>query len=132
MKIVAKLVVIDPDDTYLLMHRSNHPTFGEDPDLPGGTLEDGETPLEAMVREVQEEAGITINTKDVREVYSGTDYSNHDTHYVLFVTNTALRPEITLSWEHSSYEWLPRNEFLEKAKSTEDTFMQMAHDVMSA
>ena len=45
MKKVAKLVIIDSDDKYLLMHRSDHPTFGVDPDLPGGTLEDDETML---------------------------------------------------------------------------------------
>ena len=35
MKKVAKLVMIDPDGKYLLMYRSDHPTFGTDPDLPG-------------------------------------------------------------------------------------------------
>lgn len=54
MKKVAKLVMIDPNDKYLLMYRSEHPTFGNDPDLPGGTLEDGESVLETMLREVEE------------------------------------------------------------------------------
>lgn len=57
MKTVAKLVIADSDDKYLLMYRSDHPTFGIDPDLPGGTMVDDEDALETMTREVKEEAG---------------------------------------------------------------------------
>ncbi len=32
------------------MYRGDHPTFGIDPDLPGGTLEDGESNLETILR----------------------------------------------------------------------------------
>ncbi|MEO7905004.1 MAG: hypothetical protein ABIR91_04385 [Candidatus Saccharimonadales bacterium] len=43
MKKVAKLVMIDENDKYLMMYRSDHPTLGCDADLPGGTHEEGET-----------------------------------------------------------------------------------------
>ena len=83
MKQVAKLVIIDAKGKYLLMQRSNHPTFGNDPDLPGGTLEEGESPLETMIREVFEEAAIVVDQDNIVEVYAGTDYSTHGTHYSL-------------------------------------------------
>ena len=51
---VAKLLLIDPRGHLLLLERSNHPRFGNDPDLPGGTLEEGESLRETMVREVFE------------------------------------------------------------------------------
>ena len=128
MSKVAKLVIIDNDGKYLLMHRSDHPTFGIDPDLPGGTLEEGELPIETMVREVDEEAGIDINASDVREVYAGTDYSAHGTEYCLYEIKLDHRPEVKMSWEHSAYEWLSLPDFLAKAKSANDTFMHMAYD----
>lgn len=131
MKKVAKLVIIDGQNKHLLMYRSNHPTFGNDPDLPGGTLEEGEVPLEAMIREVYEEAGITIDRATVREVYAGTDYSAHGTHYSLYVVELLETPEVLMSWEHASYEWLARDVFLEKAKSANDTYMHMVHDVLT-
>lgn len=130
MKKVAKLVVIDHNGKHLLMYRSDHPTFGKDPDLPGGTLEDGEYPLETMIREVYEEAAIEIVESAVCQVYEGSDYSAHNTQYSLFVATLEARPAVTMSWEHSAYEWLDREEFLEKAKGANDTFMHMVHDVL--
>lgn len=125
MNKVAKLVVIDNDDKYLLMYRSAHPTFGDGPDLPGGTLEDGELPIEAMTREVFEEAGIVVDEGAVSRIYEGSDYSVHKTHYSLYILKLENRPEVVMSWEHSAYEWLDREIFLEKAKHANDTYMHM-------
>ncbi len=130
MKKVAKLLIVDPDDKYLLMYRSDHPAFGVDPDLPGGTLEDDESLLETMVREVYEEAGIQISPGEAASVYLGTKYSTHGTHYALFVAKLNIRPEIVMSWEHSSYEWLTRDDFLEKAKNANDTYMHMVYETL--
>lgn len=130
MQKVAKLVIIDTSNSYLLLYRSNHPIFGNDPDLPGGTLEGDESVLEALVREVHEETGVTIDTGAVKNVYSGTDYSSRGTHYSLFITRLAERPEIIISWEHSSFRWLTRNKFLEESKSALDAYMHMASVVL--
>ena len=131
MKQVAKLVIIDSDNKYLMMYRSVHPVFGNDADLPGGTLEDGEQPLETMIREVYEEAGIKIVESAVQNVYEGNDYSAHGTHYSLFIAHLANRPVVNMSWEHSAYEWLDGNDFLEKAKNAKDTYMHMVYDQLS-
>jgi len=130
MSKVAKLVIIDNDDKYLLMIRSNHPTFGMDADLPGGTLEPGEKPIETMVREVEEEAGIIIDPTKVEWKYTGRKYSKHFVEYNLYVTKMDSRPEVMMSWEHSSYKWVDRDEFLETAKNAADTYMQMVYDVL--
>lgn len=130
MKQVAKLVMIDSRGKYLLMYRSNHPTFGDDPDIPGGMIEKGELPLEGTVREVFEEVGLTIHPADMREIYAGTEYSAHNTHNSLYVSTFQDTPKITMSWEHSAYEWLEREAFLEKAKSANDSYMHMVYNVL--
>lgn len=127
MKTVAKLVLIDPDERYLMMYRNSHPIFGDDPDIPGGTAEEGETTLAAMVREVEEEIGTKIDGSLAREIYSGVDYSGHQTLYSLYVLYSDVRHEIQISWEHKSYEWLERDAFLEAAKNANDTYMHMVY-----
>jgi 8-oxo-dGTP pyrophosphatase MutT (NUDIX family) len=129
MKKVAKLLIIDGHGKHLLMYRNKHPRFGNDPDLPGGTLEEGEQPLETMLREVFEEVGVVIDREGVKQIYSGIGYSIHKTHYSLFVTKLLDRPVVSMSWEHSSYEWLDRDMFLEKTKNAKDTYMHMVYDV---
>ena len=112
------------------MHRSDHPVFGNDPDLPGGTLEDNESLLETMLREVKEEAEIEIDAATVDMVYSGTDYSKHGTQYTLFIAKLQMRPAVVMSWEHSNYEWVSRSELIDKAKNANDTYMHMVSDVL--
>jgi len=129
VKKVAKLVLFDKDDYYLLLYRSDHPTFGNDPDLPGGTLEEGESTVETVIREAQEETGIVV--PEVEELYAGLEYSIHGTHKSLFLARVADRPDVQLSWEHESFEWLPRDEFLQKALHANDSYMHMVHAVLS-
>lgn len=127
MKRVAKVVVIDPDDSYLLLERSDHPTFPNDPDLPGGTVEDNEDLADAAVREVYEETCITLDKERLVHVYTGTKYSGHNTEYTLYICRVATRPPVTISWEHDSYVWLGRNEFLSRIAEAADTFMHMVY-----
>lgn len=132
MKQVAKLVIVDNDNKYLLMYRSDHPSFPYDADLPGGLVEPGESLLDGVIREVAEEAGIALDSNVVTELYSGTEYSAHDTHYSLYHAKLSPQPDVTLSWEHAKYEWLDLDEFLEKAKNATDTYMHMVHNVLKS
>ena len=130
MKKVAKLAIKDSEENYLLLTLNNHPTFGNSWDLPGGTADGDESPVETMIREVHEEIGVDIRKDEVTEVYSGTDYSTHGTQYTLFTTRLDTAPDIRLSWEHSSYEWVSHKDFLDAAKNANDTYMHMVADVM--
>jgi len=127
----AKVLIIDEQDQYLLLIRDNHPRFGNDPDLPGGTIEYGESPETAAVREVEEEAGISIPVSDIELLYKGLDYSVHGIEYSLYLARVSPRPKVVVSWEHASYAWLSREDFLNTTKSSNDTYMLMVHDVIS-
>lgn len=130
MKHVSKIVLIDNTNNYLLMTRSDHPTFGDDPDLPGGTMEMGEDSLQTLVREVAEEIGVELDPSGVAHLHTSSEYSRHGTTYHLYKTHIRMRPEIIMSWEHSGYEWLKLEDFLLQAKNAKDTYMHMVHDVM--
>ena len=131
MKKVAKLVLFDNEGKSLMLVRSDHPRFGDDPDLPGGTLEDGESTLETMIREVYEETGIRIHKADVTELYAGADYSKRGTYYALYTATLPNHPAVALSWEHAAYEWLPREAFLGAAQNAKDTYMHMVYDILA-
>ncbi|HEY6739149.1 MAG TPA: NUDIX domain-containing protein [Actinopolymorphaceae bacterium] len=64
---VVRTVVLDSDDKVLLFHTQDptYPELGTWWELPGGGIEPGETYLEAAVRELAEETGITADTDRV-------------------------------------------------------------------
>jgi mutator protein MutT len=127
---VAKVLIINDQNQYLLLWRSDHPHFPNDPDLPGGMVEEGEKPVEGAVREVEEEAGIVVSKENLEQAYKGTDYSQHGTVYSLYTATMDIHQEPAISWEHVAYEWVSKDELLALAKSAKDTYMHMVHDVV--
>ncbi len=55
----ALLLAVTPDQRFVLIREYRHPTKKILLSLPGGYVDDGETPEEASKRELQEEAGYT-------------------------------------------------------------------------
>ena len=113
-----------------MLYRNNHPDFGYDPDISGGTTEASELPIETVVREVIEETGIVIDPSTIKLLYEGTDFSKNGVGYWLYVTKLQAKPGLTMSWEHSTYEWLSREDFLEKARSAIDSYMHMVYHAL--
>lgn len=125
---VSKLVIIDNGGKYLLLTREGHPRFGADADLPGGTVEEGETNQEAMIREVQEETGVVIAKSQAKELYSSNKYSASGLLFTVFIAKLSMRPTVQLSAEHSAYNWLSKEDFLKAAKHAQDSYMRMVYD----
>ena len=61
---VAAAVLIRPDGSFLLAQRPDRTVYAGYWEFPGGKIEAGETPLQALIREVQEEIGIHIEQAD--------------------------------------------------------------------
>jgi 8-oxo-dGTP pyrophosphatase MutT (NUDIX family) len=64
---VVRIVVRDSEDRILLFHTHDitAPELGEWWELPGGGLDDGETYLDAALRELREETGIAAEASQV-------------------------------------------------------------------
>lgn len=106
---------IECSGKYLLLKRSigrpQQNTWG----LPAGKLEEGESPLEAVFREVFEEVGVELCEKELDDVGKiFVRYSHQDFVYHMFHQVFSHFPEISLSDEHQDYSWVSFEEALSK------------------
>ncbi len=80
-------------------------------ELPGGGLEYGETPHEALIRELKEETGLDI--KIIKPVYTFTairpDYQTVRIGFLTIPTND----HVQLSHEHTDYQFVSSTELLQ-------------------
>ncbi len=110
---VSKALILDDNGHILVLRRSHtHPTLAGHPDLPGGIIDPGEEPGQAIRREIQEETGLTIKADDLTMVYAGTESRGDHSHvrmlYIVRLSGNA--PAVTISWEHDKADWLPVTE----------------------
>jgi 8-oxo-dGTP diphosphatase len=81
MKKIAAIILENDNGEFLLYLRDNKPTipFPDHWDLIGGHVEEGETPEEALVREVKEELDIDLKEYTFYKIYeclTGDAYEN--------------------------------------------------------
>lgn len=76
-------IIHDQDGNLLLQEKAS----GEGWSLPAGAIEPGETPQEAIIREVVEETGLTVAPTTILGVFGGTEfrYSYPNGHQVEYV-----------------------------------------------
>jgi 8-oxo-dGTP pyrophosphatase MutT (NUDIX family) len=113
---IAKLLIIDNQNRGLVLTLGKHLKYPEKsflPDLPGGIVDPGESEQSAAIREASEECGIELDAKKVQLAYTETKYyekENKSISKLLYIAHVDSTPEITLSWEHSDYKWVPVSE----------------------
>ncbi|MEO7905121.1 MAG: NUDIX hydrolase [Candidatus Saccharimonadales bacterium] len=83
----AKIAIFTPDYTKVLLTEYLQACLG----LPGGHLDDGETPSQAAVREISEELGITLLSS---EITPQTFWKHNEGKIILGFT--AVLPETTV------------------------------------
>lgn len=112
-RIIAKAVIFLPNGEALALRRSR--TDVRRPlqwDLPGGYCDQGEEPDQAVVREIQEEAGLNVSSVKLRfattEVRKWVNNDGEKTENVvfLFYVGQTNNKSVKLSHEHSEFKWM--------------------------
>ena len=121
--------LIKNDGRFLIMRRTKTKTYMPDKwDIPGGSMEIGETPEQAIIREVFEETGLRVNPGRVLFAFSNfTELPNRQTIQLVMETKTQQNTIQLNTAEHSEYRWvtveearsLPLINFLESFLSSE-------------
>lgn len=104
--------LIERDGAHLVLRRRDRRYFGGQWDIPGGTVEQGETPAAAAVRECLEETGLRVTVGPTLSHFQNRDTGGGDVtfHTVTFRLHLVdedmvirLSPE-----EHDDYRWIQR------------------------
>ena len=130
-KIVAKALVRSSEGLCLVLHRGNtHPRFPRHIDFPGGEVEPKETPEAAVMREIQEETGLSVNPNKLKKLFAK---QYRQTPHMLFEAKlTEPDAKVALSWEHKSYRWITPEELKSLPKfSDADPYYTDAVDYLS-
>ncbi len=91
----------------LLLHRSEIESEPGKWCLPGGKIEEKETELDAMVREIKEETGLSIPQDKLEYIEKlFIKHPNHDFEYHLFLTKLDAESQIEINEEHKNYAWV--------------------------
>ncbi|HSX27671.1 MAG TPA: NUDIX hydrolase [Patescibacteria group bacterium] len=116
LKLVAKAALFNDKGEVLLLRRSRTDKVrpGE-LDFPGGAVEEDETYHNAVLREISEEVGLTLDPGNVTLAYSATTYYDGlSTIRFLYVGKLSDPPQIRLSYEHDAYYWMSVEKVLEE------------------
>ena len=103
------------DGEILLLKRQIHKPQGNTWGVPAGKIENGETPAEAIERELYEECGIKKQKSSIRffrTMY--VRYAEVDFIYYIYLTSFEIKPKIRIREnEHVEYRWVSPKAALE-------------------
>jgi 8-oxo-dGTP diphosphatase len=114
MKIVAKIILRDKNSKILVLVRgSTHPIFANHLDFPGGEVEPDEDNITGIIREISEEIGLDLSPSKI-ELLFDKRINDSLTHLLYSYQLDQAQPNLTISWEHSSYEWIDEHKLLKR------------------
>lgn len=104
IKVVAAIMI---ENNKIFATQRGYGDFKDGWEFPGGKIEKGETPEEALIREIKEELDTTINVNKKIDTVE-YDYPNFHLSMDCFICNI-LEGDLVLK-EHEASKWLSKEE----------------------
>lgn len=105
-RIAVRAIIRRNEKTFLMRRANGRETILGKYELPGGRLEYGEQPEDALGRYLRDEASLTIKSAQLFDVVSYIDHDNRDIQYILILYLVSLDDvKITLSQNYDHYIW---------------------------
>ena len=103
--LVAACALIDPDGRVLIAQRPADKAMGGLWEFPGGKVEPGESPEEAVIRELAEELGITVKESCLAP-FSFASHSYADFHLLMPLYICRRWEGTPRALEHPALKWV--------------------------
>lgn len=100
VKVVAAIII---HENKIFATQRGYGEFKDGWEFPGGKIESGETPQEALVREIKEELDIEIEVKDFMET---VEYDYPEFHLSMDCFFCVIRSGDLVLKEHEAAKWL--------------------------
>ena len=100
VKVVAAIII---HENKIFATQRGYGEFKDGWEFPGGKIEPGETPQEALVREIKEELDIEIEVKDFLET---VEYDYPEFHLSMDCFFCSIRSGELVLKEHEAAKWL--------------------------
>ena len=107
MKTIRVVAAVIKDNGRIFATQRGYGDFKGGWEFPGGKIEEGETPQEALEREIREELDTEI---DIREKIAQVEYDYPDFHLSMSCYLCSVRSGHLVLKEHESARWLAREE----------------------
>lgn len=107
---------IEHEGKFLMLHRQPNKSQGNLWGIPGGKVEKGESPLQAVIREAKEETGYDFLANEIEHletVYIEYDPKLHFVYHMFRVALTENPGDVKINFsEHKGFTWVTPEEGL--------------------
>jgi len=133
-KIEVAALFIEHENRILLLHRQETKSQGNLWGIPGGKLDKGETPLQAVLREIKEETGYDFSKQAVESLGAVYIEYNDKDHFVYHMFRAKLIGDpgaVKINFhEHKGYTWVtPRDGLKLELIKDEDACFKLIYDI---
>lgn len=102
---VVAAAVMNAGQQILIARRGEHETYAGQWEFPGGKIETGETPVNALVRELKEELGLDVDPASMVSLGKITHaYTPYDVQLEVFIVQWS--GQVIVLADHSEMAWV--------------------------